>query len=48
MVFDRTFSPPGDENNIFDTGGDALFHRVLNQRLVHNGKHFLGHSFCGG
>src|SRR6478735_4993212 len=42
MVFDGALASAGDDDNVFDAGGDRLFHRILNERLVHQGKHFLG------
>ena len=42
MIFDCTFVAPCHKNHVADTGGIGFLDRVLNQRLVHDGKHFLG------
>ena len=43
----ENLDPVGNDENIGNPGVYRLFHDVLNSRLVHNGKHFLGHGFCG-
>ena len=47
MIFNRVFAAPGDNNNIVDAGGHALFDYVLNQGFVHHGQHFFGLSLGG-
>src|SRR4029078_677604 len=42
MIFDGALATARDDDACFDAGGDRLFHRILNERLVHQGKHFLG------
>ena len=42
MVFDGALATARDDDDVFDAGGDRLFHGILNERLVHQGKHFLG------
>jgi hypothetical protein len=41
MILDGAFATPGDENNFCRARRHSLFHRVLNQGLVHNREHFL-------
>ena len=48
MVFNAALASTGDENHFGDTGFHRFFHRVLNERLVHHAKHFLGAGFGGG
>src|SRR6267378_419813 len=48
MVFDRIFALAGDDDDVLDAGGDALFGDVLNLGLVHDGEHFFGLRFGGG
>src|SRR6202041_1880861 len=45
MIFDGILAASGDENNVLDSGSNAFFHRVLNQRLIHHRQHFLRHGF---
>ena len=47
VVLDGVLAFAGDDDDVFDAAGDALFHHVLHQRLIHNGEHFLRLSFCG-
>ena len=42
MIFDGALAAPGDENDVLDARRDAFLDRILDQRLVHNGQHFLG------
>lgn len=42
MIFDGAFGAPGNENHLADARRVGFFHGVLDQRLVHDGKHFLG------
>ena len=44
MVLDRGLAPSGDEYELLDPGLPRLFDRVLDQRLVDDGQHFLGHG----
>ena len=48
VVFDRGFVMPRYKDEMFDTGRLRLFDRVLNQRFVDDGQHFLRHGFGGG
>ena len=45
MVFNRTFAATGNENHFSNAGGNCLFNRILNQRLINHIQHFLGASF---
>jgi len=47
VIFDGILTFAGDDNNVLDAGGDALFGDVLNLWLVDNDKHFLGLRFGG-
>ena len=42
VIFNRPLVAPRDKHHLPHTGGVSLFHRVLDQRLVHHGQHFLG------
>ena len=42
MIFDGVLSFAGDDDDVLDAGGDALFSDVLDLRLVHDGEHFFG------
>lgn len=42
MILDRRLVATGDEDDFLDPGIARLFHRVLNQRLVHHRQHLLG------
>ncbi len=48
MVFDGTFSATGDDNDVLDARGHALFHDVLNLWLVDDGEHFFWLGFGRG
>jgi hypothetical protein len=48
MVFDGALVPAGDEDHVADAGVVGLFHRVLDQGLVHHRQHFLGLGLGGG
>ena len=48
MIFDRTFAPSGDDDDVFDSGGDRFFHRILNQWLVDERQHFFRRRFRRG
>ena len=48
VVLDRAFAPPGDDDNVFDSGGDRFFYRVLNQRFIDERQHFFGRCFRRG
>ena len=41
VVFDRALVAAGHEDHLAHTGGIGLFDGVLDQGLVHHGKHFL-------
>ena len=42
VIFDRSLGCPGYEDQLGRTCGDGLLDRVLDQRLVDDGEHFLG------
>src|SRR3989344_8680274 len=44
VVFNRTFVVSRHYNNVLDTSVDKLFNNILDNRLVYNRKHFLGHG----
>lgn len=48
MIFDGILSFAGDDDDVLDAGGDALFRDVLNLRLINYGEHFFGLRFGGG
>ena len=48
MVLDRAFAPPGDDDNVFDSGSDRFFYRILNQGFVNERQHFFGRRFRRG
>ena len=48
MILDGILAAAGDDDDVFDAGSGALLDRILNQRLVDNGQHFLGLRFRGG
>jgi hypothetical protein len=41
VILDRALAAARDEDHFGDAGGHCFFHRVLDQRLVDNGQHFL-------
>ena len=47
MVFDGVLAFAGDDDDVLDAGGHALFNDVLNLRLVDDGEHFFGLRFGG-
>lgn len=48
VIFDRTFSSSGNDDDVFDAGCDGLLHDVLNQRLVDQREHLFGRGFGSG
>ncbi len=42
VVLDRALAAAGDKDQFLDAGLDRLFRRILDQRLVDHGQHFLG------
>ena len=48
MIFDRPFATPRHDDDVFDSRGDRFFDGVLNERFVHQGKHFFGGGFSRG
>ena len=48
MIFDGVLAATGDDDDVLDARGNALFRDVLNLRLVDNRQHFLGLRFRGG
>jgi hypothetical protein len=47
MLDDGSFATAGDHAELLDTGGARLIDGILNQGLVHNRQHFLGHGLGG-
>lgn len=47
MVLDGALGAAGDEDHLADTGFVGFFYRVLDQRLVYHGQHFLGAGLGG-
>jgi len=48
MIHQQGLAATGDQADLFNARGARFFHRVLDQRLVHDRQHFLRHGFCGG
>jgi hypothetical protein len=48
VIFDGIFALAGNDNDVFDAGGDTLFGDILNLRFVDDDKHFFGLGFGGG
>ena len=48
VIFDGILSLSGHDDDVFDPGNYALFHDILNLRLVHDRQHFLGLRFRRG
>jgi len=48
VVFDGIFSFAGNDDDVLDAGGDALFRHVLNLRLVDDGEHLFRLRLGGG
>ena len=42
VILDRPLLAGGDDDHLLDAGGDRLFDRVLDDRLVDEGQHLLG------
>ena len=42
VILDRAFAAARDEHQLGNAGGDRLFNRILDQRLVDDRQHFLG------
>ena len=47
MIFDGALGRAGDEHQAARTGGQRLFHRILNEWLVDDGQHLLGAGLGG-
>src|SRR5690606_32736085 len=45
MVLDNAFVSPGDEDKMLDTCFTGFIDGILDERSVHDRKHFLGHRF---
>ena len=45
VIFDGVFPFSGHDDDVLDPGNNALFHDILNLRLVHNRQHFFGLRF---
>src|SRR3954454_20348121 len=43
MILDRVLGPAGDKVELLDAGRLGLLHCVMDQRLVDDGQHLLGH-----
>ncbi len=48
VILDRALVAPGDEDHVRDAGRRGLLDRVLDERLVDDGEHFLGTRLGGG
>ena len=48
MILDHALVAAGDEDEMFDAGLPGLVDHILDQRLVDDGQHFLGHRLGGG
>ena len=48
MILDGALVAARDEDHVGDAGRSSFFHGVLDERLVDNGEHFLGHCLGGG
>ena len=48
MVLDRVLAAAGDEDHLLDAGLERLLDRILDQRLVDDRQHLLGHRLGGG
>ena len=48
MVFDGALGAGCDDGDLGQPGGDGLFDDVLDNGLVHQGQHLLGHGLGGG
>ena len=46
MIFNGPLGVAGNNENLFNTAGSDLLYDVLNSGFIHNGEHFLRHSFC--
>lgn len=47
-TIDRSFSAPGNKNDVFDSGTNRFFDDVKKNGAVHDGKHFFWNGFgCG-
>ena len=44
MVFDGSLIATGNKDHVGDACCISLFNSILNQRLINNGQHFLGHG----
>ncbi|MNZ27266.1 hypothetical protein D3C78_444810 [compost metagenome] len=45
VVFQRALAPPGDDRHVLQAGVPCFFNGVLDQWLVDDRQHFLGHGF---
>ena len=48
MIFDGTLAATGDDDDVLDAGGHALFRDVLDLGLIDDRQHFLGLCFGRG
>ena len=44
MVLDRVFVTARHKNKLLDSGGARFLERIVNQRLIDHGQHFLRHG----
>ena len=44
MILNRAFVSAGHKDKLLDAGGSGLLNRILDQRLVDDWQHFLGHG----
>ena len=47
VVFHRALAAAGDDDDVLNSGGDRLFHAVLNDGLVDQRQHLLGDDLGG-
>jgi len=48
MILDGALGTTGDEDHVGDAGSHRLLHRILDQRLVHDGHHLFGLALVAG
>lgn len=48
MVFHGSFATSGDDDEFANAGIIRLFNGILDDRLVDDGEHLLGHGLGGG
>src|SRR3990167_2730048 len=45
MIFNTSFVPSGDNDNVFYAGGNCFLNNILNDRFVEDWMHFFGLGF---